>query len=142
MVAGAACVARGYPACISTNPFFPSGVFCSSLNTGLCSVFSISIFHPISSCFTWVLTSNFFFDCDFMCYLPQSLSSPWFCVQHAVWQPNTSAKLEPLPLHCRGLSFCWISSHTTSRAWEAGGAGRPASAVAGHLGVAGDLSER
>lgn len=60
MVAGAACVARGYPACISTNPFFPYGVFCSSLNTGLCSVFSVSIFHPVSSRFTWVLTLNFF----------------------------------------------------------------------------------
>lgn len=45
-----------------------------------------------------------------------------------------------LPLRCRGLSFRWISSHTTSPAQEPHGAHRPVSAMAGHLQVAGGPS--
>lgn len=70
---------------------------CSSLITGLCLMVLISNFQPVSSHYNLILPSYFIFNCDFMSSLPQSLSTPLFCLSHCVTVSYPSAGSHPTP---------------------------------------------
>lgn len=84
--------------------------FSSSLNTDLCLMVSISNFQPVSSHYNLILPSDFIFNCDFISYLPQTLSTPLFCLSLCVWQLHILL-LDLIPHHdlCLGTQWRWQS---------------------------------
>lgn len=86
----------------------------------------VSNFQPVSSHYNLILPSDFFFNRDFMSFLPQSLSIPLFCAC-ALWRLHTlsSAGSHPTPRAPLGTQWSWQNcEHCQDTSWCPRASGR------------------